>query len=87
MTGKKLPIKALSSAIALALLISMAPGLQAQQTGNSALSRLGGLEMERNAATIDAELSQRHNRRGNTYSNLERHEDAIEEYRDRKSVV
>jgi tetratricopeptide (TPR) repeat protein len=81
MTGKKLPIKALSSAVALALLIAISPGIQAQETGSSTLSRLGGLEIERSAATIDKELSQRHNRRGNTYSNLERHEDAIEEYR------
>ncbi len=81
MTGKKLPIRALSSAVALALLISINSNAQTQETGSSALSRLGGLEIERSSATIDTELSQRHNRRGNTYSNLERHENAIEEYR------
>ena len=76
-----IPIKTLGSAVALTLLISINPNVLAQQTGSSALSRLGGLEIERSNATINTELSQRHNRRGNTYSNLERHEDAIEEYR------
>lgn len=34
----------------------------------------------RDLPTVDAELGQRLLRRGNTYSNLERHEEAIEEY-------
>lgn len=34
----------------------------------------------RNAPTVDAELAQRLFRRGNTYSNLERHDQAIEEF-------
>jgi tetratricopeptide (TPR) repeat protein len=78
MTDRKLPTKALA---ALLLTMTIHSSALAQQTGDSTLSRLGGADIERSSATIDAELSQRHNRRGNTYSNLERHEDAIEEYR------
>jgi len=81
MTGKNLPMRTLTRAVTLILLIAINPNAVAQQTGSSTLSRLGGLEIERSTATIDKELSQRHNRRGNTYSNLERHENAIEEYR------
>ena len=69
---------ALPAALALTLLSASA---LAQQSGDSVLSRLGGLDLERNAGTVDAELSQRHNRRGNTYANLERYDEAIAEYR------
>ncbi len=55
--------------------------LLAQDNIDSVLNRLGGLNIERNSAAVDTELSQRHNRRGNTYSNLERFDEAIEEYR------
>lgn len=56
----------------------------AQQDGGSATStaigRNGGLNLPRNGATIDPELAQKHYRRGNTYSNLERLDEALEEY-------
>lgn len=48
---------------------------------STVLERYGGLDVTRQGPTIDAELAQRMFRRGNTYSNLERHEEAIEEYR------
>jgi tetratricopeptide (TPR) repeat protein len=51
------------------------------QSGSSALDRYGNLDIERVGPTIDAELAQKLLRRGNTYSNLERYDEAIEEYR------
>ncbi len=54
----------------------------AQDDGAAAvLQRYGNLDVERTGPTIDAELAQKYLRRGNTYSNLERFEEAIEEYR------
>jgi len=47
----------------------------------SVLERYGNLDVERTGPTIDAELAQKYYRRGNTYSNLERYEEAIAEYR------
>ncbi len=47
----------------------------------SLLQRYGNLDVERTGPTIDAELAQKYHRRGNTYSNLERYEEAIAEYR------
>jgi len=47
----------------------------------SVLQRYGNLDIERTGPTIDAELAQKYLRRGNTYSNLERFEEAIDEYR------
>ncbi|MEX0964940.1 MAG: tetratricopeptide repeat protein [Pseudohongiellaceae bacterium] len=47
----------------------------------SVLQRYGNLDVERTGPTIDAELAQKYLRRGNTYSNLERFEEAIVEYR------
>lgn len=44
----------------------------------TALSRYAGAT--RNSPTVDAELARRLFRRGNTYSNLERYDDAIEEF-------
>ena len=55
----------------------------AQGTGSSAadsISRYGNLNVERSSAVIDPELGQTHYRRGNTYNNLERFEEAIAEY-------
>lgn len=55
----------------------------AQNDGAAAvIERYGGLSIERSGPTIDAELAQKLYRRGNTYSNLQRYEEAIEEYRD-----
>lgn len=54
------------------------------QTDNSAatlLDRYGNLDVERTGPTIDAELARKLYRRGNTYSNLERYDEAIDEYR------
>ncbi|MFT4862499.1 MAG: tetratricopeptide (TPR) repeat protein [Pseudohongiellaceae bacterium] len=51
------------------------------QDNNSVLERYGNLGIERVGPTIDAQLAQKLLRRGNTYSNLERYEDAIDEYR------
>ncbi|MFM1896663.1 MAG: hypothetical protein RLZZ385_1737 [Pseudomonadota bacterium] len=45
------------------------------------LERYGNLGVERTGPTIDAELAQKLLRRGNTYSNLERYDEAVEEYR------
>lgn len=66
--------RACTAACVLSLAIGAAPGLvmpeaeraHAQQGGNSA---------------TDTELAIRHYRRGNTYNNLERYDEAIEEYR------
>lgn len=55
----------------------------AQNSGSPAsdtISRYGNLNVQRNSATIDPQLAQKHYRRGNTYSNLERLDDAIKEY-------
>ncbi|MFT6093982.1 MAG: tetratricopeptide (TPR) repeat protein [Pseudohongiellaceae bacterium] len=51
------------------------------QSDNSVLNRYGNLEIERVGPTIDAALAQKLLRRGNTYSNLERYDDAVDEYR------
>jgi tetratricopeptide (TPR) repeat protein len=54
----------------------------AQDNGASAvIERYDNLALTREGPTIDRELAQRMFRRGNTYSQLERHEEAIEEYR------
>ena len=53
----------------------------AQDGTSNVLDRYGNLDLTREGPTIDAELAQKMFRRGNTYSNLERHEEAIEEYR------
>lgn len=52
----------------------------AQDTG-TVLERYGNLDVERSGATIDAELARKLLRRGNTYSNLQRYDEAIAEYR------
>ncbi|CAN0407216.1 unnamed protein product [Discosporangium mesarthrocarpum] len=65
----------------LASLISVAPAI-AQDTGTgNVLERYGNLDVERSGATIDAELARKMLRRGNTYSNLQRYDEAIAEYR------
>ncbi len=77
----------LRTAVAIALLLTFSAGNVSAQPGppsaelETTLSRLAGMSsMERNSASIDAELAARHNRRGNTYNNLERFDDAITEY-------
>ncbi len=53
----------------------------AQDGASSVLDRYGGLDITREGPTIDADLARKMFRRGNTYSNLERFDEAIEEYR------
>lgn len=44
------------------------------------ISRYGNLDVERSSGVIDPELGQKHYRRGNTYNNLQRFDEAIAEY-------
>ena len=63
--------------------LSGAPGALAQDPGSAAAdssSRYGNLNVERSSGVIDPELGQKHYRRGNTYNNLKRFEEAIAEY-------
>lgn len=55
---------------------------QAQDTNSAtdSISRYGNLNVERSSAIIDPELGQTHYRRGNTYNNLKRFDEAIAEY-------
>jgi tetratricopeptide (TPR) repeat protein len=63
-------------------ILSLSTASFAQNDGAaSVLQRYGNLDIERIGPTIDAELGQKYLRRGNTYSNLERFEEAIDEYR------
>lgn len=63
-------------------ILAMSTASVAQDDGAaSVLQRYGNLDIERTGPTIDAELGQKYLRRGNTYSNLERFEEAIDEYR------
>jgi tetratricopeptide (TPR) repeat protein len=67
----------------LAWLALLSPPLTAQSQDappslQTVLTRYAGATG--NAPTVDQELAQRMFRRGNTYSNLERHEEAIEEF-------
>lgn len=48
---------------------------------SNVIDRYSNLDLTREGPTIDAELARKMYRRGNTYANLERHEEAIEEYR------
>ena len=54
----------------------------AQDTNSTpgSISRYGNLDVERSSAIIDPELGQTHYRRGNTYNNLKRFDEAIAEY-------
>ncbi len=68
--------------ISIAPLLSVSINSYSQNAGTaSVLERYGNLDIERRGPTIDADLAQKYFRRGNTYSNLQRHEEAIEEYR------
>lgn len=54
----------------------------AQDNGaNAVIERYDNLALTREGPTIDRELALKMFRRGNTYSRLERHEEAIDEYR------
>lgn len=77
---KAQPSPFLLAMVFLAPLLFASQNVNAQSSG-SALDRYGNLELERVGPTIDAALAQKLLRRGNTYSNLERYEDAINEYR------
>ena len=57
------------------------PAIAQDNPTTSVLDRYGNLNVERSGPTIDADLARRMYRRGNTYSNLERYEEAITEYR------
>lgn len=60
----------------------LAPLASAQDSATgTVLQRYGNLNVQRSGATIDAELARKMLRRGNTYSNLQRYDEAIEEYR------
>lgn len=65
----------------LAILILSTTSFAQDDGAASVLQRYGNLDIERTGPTIDAELGQKYLRRGNTYSNLERFDEAIEEYR------
>jgi tetratricopeptide (TPR) repeat protein len=68
-------------ALCATLLISAPLAAQTDSSASTLINRYGNLDIERNGPTIDAELAQKLYRRGNTYSNLERYDEAIEEYR------
>lgn len=74
-------MKLFRTSITLAML-ALSTAIFAQDDGAaSVIQRYGNLEIERTGPTIDAELGQKYLRRGNTYSNLERFDEAIDEYR------
>ncbi len=82
---KKFKIKSIFSVLAYAsvvpvLMLGKVSYAQDSASGN-VLERYGNLDVTREGPTIDAELAQKMNRRGNTYSNLQRYDEAIEEYR------
>lgn len=74
----------LYKAVVMSLLLAggALPSALAQDSGASAvIERYDNLSLTREGPTIDRELAQKMFRRGNTYSSLERHEEAIDEYR------
>lgn len=70
-----------TSAASLIVLAVSTTSLAQDDGAASVLQRYGNLDIERTGPTIDAELAQKYLRRGNTYSNLERFDEAIDEYR------
>lgn len=64
-----------------AMLLTLGAALLAAPASNSIAQPVGATVQERAAASTSSELAQRHYRRANTYNNLERYEEAIEEYR------
>ena len=76
---KLLELFALSSTF-IALIFS--PNLSGQTpAASTVLERFNNLDITREGPIIDTELAQKMYRRGNTYSNLQRYEEAIQEYR------
>lgn len=78
-------MKLMTTLSAASLLLTLTTGTMhaVAQSGSAAsdtLNRYGGLNVERAGDTIDAGLALTHYRRGNTYSNLERYDEAIAEY-------
>ena len=69
------------TSITLAILAMSTASVAQDDGAASVLQRYGDLDIERTGPTIDAELGKKYLRRGNTYSNLERFEEAIDEYR------
>ena len=65
----------------LGILLLSPPGHGQDGGASAVLDRYNGLALPRQGPTIDASLAQRLFRRGNTFSSLGRHEEAIEEYR------
>ncbi len=65
----------------LLLLTCSAAGYSQNNGASSVLDRYGNLSIERIGPTIDSAMAQKYYRRGNTYSNLERYQEAIDEYR------
>ena len=64
------------------LVLTFAAAISVAQDGSgNVLDRYSNLNITREGPTIDADLARKMFRRGNTYANLERHEEAIEEYR------
>ncbi len=74
-------LKKLRSTAALLLAIGCSSFVAAQDGATGVIDRYSNLDLTREGPTIDADLARRMFRRGNTYANLERHEEAIEEYR------
>lgn len=72
-----------ASTLGFTLLLALTGTTLAQDNGAAAnlVDRYGNLDVERNRQAIDTELAQKMFRRGNTYSNLERYDEAIAEYR------
>ena len=71
----------LVSALMLSMVLASQSYAQSTSRASSVLDRYGNLGVERTGVTIDPALAQKHYRRGNTYSNLERFEEAIDEYK------
>lgn len=74
-------LKALAYVSIVPLLSLSASSFSQTDGAASVLERYGNLDIQRTGPTIDADLAQKYYRRGNTYSNLQRHEEAVEEYR------
>ncbi|MDA1370189.1 MAG: tetratricopeptide repeat protein [Proteobacteria bacterium] len=78
------PKKALQALayLSVAALLTLSGSAYTQDSAASnLLDRYGGLDIERVGPTIDRDLAEKMFRRGNTYSNLQRYEEAVAEYR------
>jgi len=70
-----------SICLAPALLSSVSIYAQNDGGAKPVIDRYDNLDIERSGPTIDAILAQKLYRRGNTYSNLQRYDEAVKEYR------